>query len=76
MRGCDTLSPIASFPIPIEDKLDRTPEWEPVERGYGNNDAALRSVEWDPTTNDVRVLPGPVVSEPKTKRERHIRPVP
>lgn len=76
MRECATIPPIASYPIPIEDKDDRTPEWQPVERGPGHQTTALRTIEWDPISNDVRVLPGPFVDEPRSKRKRHERPVP
>ena len=63
-----------TYPDPIEDKRDREPEWQPIELGYGQA-PTMRTFEWDPISDDVRVE-GPQIELPRTKRDRHIRPVP
>lgn len=50
---------MALYPIPLEDKRCRDPEWELVEPGYGQNQI-IRKIEWDPIHNEVR-SDGPVV---------------
>lgn len=62
------------YPIPIEDKATREPEWQPIELGVGQS-PPMREYEWDPVSNSVRVR-GPIIEGNATLLDKHIRPVP
>jgi hypothetical protein len=60
--------------IPIEDKHTRTPEWQAIERGYGQH-PTLNTYEIDLITLKTRQT-GPQIAKPKTRRQRNEKPVP
>jgi hypothetical protein len=75
VAGCSTFPGVSdTYPIPIEDRDTRDPEWQPIELGYGQP-PTMRTYEWDPISNGVRVT-GPLIAAPLTKRQRREKPVP
>lgn len=55
-------------PIPVEDLNTRPPEWEPIERGYGQPPTP-KVFEYDPLHDDVQVFGPKIAIHPPIKPE-------
>jgi hypothetical protein len=56
---------MALYPIPVEDVDFRSPEWEDIQPGYGQN--PIRSFQWDPIHNQIK-SEGPTVQIKEPER--------